>query len=274
MHEEIDISAIQADMENLEYAEEPVNTASPEADVYYDSDFSEDDMDFPWEDLLEFTNGRDSVGNPFAAGVLAIDQMVDQTHTKTIRNVYLKDGEFQVRISGGCAAMYIDMPRTSRMEFDLARQLCDEWFENLDNPDCDDQIFTLTVTPLLLEGAVFLVFNHMVLADCRETKEGYRMILAFDNLQTTPVANSDVDFRQLMVEIEAEFKRQENELLDSIEEAHKIEAESQYNPFDEMYKEQIESNTLFKKPESIREEKKENNGIRVVKEEQDENFNG
>ena len=93
-------------------------------------------------------------------------------------------------------------------------------------------------------------------------------MFAFDNLQTTPVANAEIDYATIVSEIDDELQRKEAELLNSIEEAERIIAESETNPFDDIMKERLNDplNTfkLDDNPENI------NSGIRVSGEDQNE----
>ena len=223
---------------------------------------------FPWQDVLELTNGRDAVGNPFASAVISVDQILEDDQLKTLQNVYFNDAEFQIRMSGGCVAMYVDMPKKSKSEFLSIRKLCNEWFEKLSDPSFENEILTMTITPLLLEGNLYIVLNHLILADGYETEKGYRLLFAFDNLQTTPVANAEIDYATIVSEIDDELQRKEAELLNSIEEAERIIAESETNPFDDIMKERLNDplNTfkLIDNPENI------NSGIRVSGEDQNE----
>lgn len=223
---------------------------------------------FPWQDVLELTNGRDAVGNPFASAVISVDQILEDDQLKTLQNVYFNDAEFQIRMSGGCVAMYVDMPKKSKSEFLSIRKLCNEWFEKLSDPSFENEILTMTITPLLLEGNLYIVLNHLILADGYETEKGYRLLFAFDNLQTTPVANAEIDYATIVSEIDDELQRKEAELLNSIEEAERIIAESEANPFDDIMKERLNDplNTfkLNDNPENI------NSGIRVSGEDQNE----
>lgn len=223
---------------------------------------------FPWQDVLELTNGRDAVGNPFASAVISVDQILEDDQLKTLQNVYFNDAEFQIRMSGGCVAMYVDMPKKSKSEFLSIRKLCNEWFEKLSDPSFENEILTMTITPLLLEGNLYIVLNHLILADGYETEKGYRLLFAFDNLQTTPVTNAEIDYATIVSEIDDELQRKEAELLNSIEEAERIIAESETNPFDDIMKERLNDplNTfkLNDNPENI------NSGIRVSGEDQNE----
>ena len=228
----------------------------------------DEEEEFPWQDVLELTNGRDAVGNPFASAVISVDQILEDDQLKTLQNVYFNDAEFQIRMSGGCVAMYVDMPKKSKSEFLSIRKLCNEWFEKLSDPSFENEILTITITPLLLEGNLYIVLNHLILADGYETEKGYRLLFAFDNLQTTPVANAEIDYATIVSEIDDELQRKEAELLNSIEEAERIIAESETNPFDNIMKERLNDplNTfkLNDNPENI------NSGIRVSGEDQNE----
>lgn len=226
------------------------------------------EMEFPWQDVLELTNGRDAVGNSFASATISVDQILEDDQLKTLQNIYFNDAEFQIRMSGGCIAMYVDMPKKSRSEFLSIRKLCNEWFEKLNEPSFENEVLTMTIVPLLLEGNLYIVLNHLILADGYETEKGYRLLFAFDNLQTTPVVNADIDFAAIVTEIDAELQRKETELLNSIEEAERIIAESEVNPFDDIMKDRLNNPLNTYRPDNISETV--NSGIRVTGEDQDE----
>lgn len=69
----------------------------------------DEEEEFPWQDVLELTNGRDAVGNPFASAVISVDQILEDDQLKTLQNVYFNDAEFQIRMSGGCVLAYLTM---------------------------------------------------------------------------------------------------------------------------------------------------------------------
>ena len=228
----------------------------------------DEEMEFPWQDVLELTNGRDAVGDPFASAVISVDQILEDDQLKTLQNIYFNDAEFQIRMSGGCIAMYADMPKKSRSEFLSIKKLCNEWFEKLNEPSFENEILTMTIVPLLLEGNLYIVLNHLILADGYETEDGYRLLFAFDNMQTTPVVNAEIDFATIVTEIDAELQRKETELLNSIEEAERIIAESEVNPFDVIMKERLNNPLNTYRPDNNSETV--NSGIRVTREDQDE----
>lgn len=122
----------------------------------------DEEKEFPWQDVLELTNGRDAVGNPFASAVISVDQILEDDQLKTLQNVYFNDAEFQIRMSGGCVAMYVDMPKKSKSEFLSIRKLCNEWFEKLSDPSFENEILTMTITPLLLEGNLYIVLQAVL----------------------------------------------------------------------------------------------------------------
>ena len=111
---------------------------------------------FPWQDVLELTNGRDAVGNPFASAVISVDQILEDDQLKTLQNVYFNDAEFQIRMSGGCVAMYVDMPKKSKSEFLSIRKLCNEWFEKLSDPSFENEILKLFIKSVI--SSIFFFF--------------------------------------------------------------------------------------------------------------------
>lgn len=248
----IDIAALQKEMELS-----PSKTEEPG-----------ENLELPWQNILELTNGRDAVGNPFASAVLSEDSILEDGQLLTVQNIYLDDAEFQIRMSGGCIAMHVDLPKKNKQQYTSIRKMCKEWFEKLMDPNFANEILTMTITPLLLEGKLYMVLDHLILADGYETEHGYRLIFAFDNLQTTPVMDADIDFAAILTDIDAELARKEEELLEGIAEAERITAEAEYNPFDDIIKDRM--NNPLKSLGEKADEEVVNSGIRVSREEEED----
>lgn len=188
-----------------------------------------------WKKILHLTNGTDVNGVPLASGIIAIDKFIGDIGEKemqTIKNIPLMDGIFQIHSSGGCAVITIEVPSKSRGNALQAQKMCEKWLEELENPEYDDQILTLTITPILLQGYLFLVYNQLVYAELFELDYGVKLVLGFDNLQTVPVQNESENFYDIVMAEEQELRNQEEEIRRSIIEAENIVKEKN-NPYKE-----------------------------------------
>lgn len=191
-----------------------------------------------WNKILFLTNGTDVNGVPLSSGMLAIDRIVSEDKTETVKNIPLIDGVITIHSSGGCAVITVDFPVSAKGSAVLAIQLAEEWLRNLEQPDEDDCILTLTITPLLLGGGLYLIYNELVFADRYDTEKGCRLILAFDNTETVVMEDEDTNFYQIIQQEEEELKRQEDEIQASIQEAEELQKRKN-NPYEQYIKANI-----------------------------------
>lgn len=61
-----------------------------------------------WNKILFLTNGTDVNGVPLSSGMLAIDRIVSEDKTETVKNIPLIDGVITIHSSGGCAVITVD----------------------------------------------------------------------------------------------------------------------------------------------------------------------
>lgn len=188
----------------------------------------------PWDELLFLTNGTDANGYPLSSGTLAID-LIKKGETKVLKNILLNGAVFQVHMSGGCTVITMDFPAINQREYKVARTMCEEWLSSLDNPELDDQMLTLTLVPIFLEGAFYLVFNYLVFADGYRKEKGFRLILGFDNNATMPVIAEGEDVVQMIHDADADLEREIKELKESIAMAEE-EKTLEDNPYAESVK--------------------------------------
>lgn len=193
-----------------------------------------------WNKILYLTNGIDVNGIPLSSGMLAIDRIVSRDKTETVKNIPLIDGVITIHSSGGCAVITVDFPASAKGSAMLAMQTADDWIKELNNSSEDDCILTLTITPLLLGGAFFLIYNQLVFSDLYNTESGSRLILAFDNIETAAVEDKNTNFYQIIQQEEEELRRQEEEIQASIQEAEAIQKKKN-NPYEQYVKDNIAS---------------------------------
>lgn len=191
-----------------------------------------------WNKILFLTNGTDVNGVPLSSGMLAIDRIVSEEKTETVKNIPLIDGVIRIHSSGGCAVITVDFPASAKGSSMLALQTAEEWLKSLDQPATDDCILTLTITPILLGGGLYLIYNKLVFADCYDTEKGSRLILGFDNTETVTLEDEDTNFYQIVQQEEEELRRQEDEIQASIQEAEEIQKRKN-NPYEQYIKANI-----------------------------------
>ena len=197
-------------------------------------------MEFPWEEILFLTNGKDVNGFPLSAGTIGIDRIRGE-QADSLVSVPLAGATFMVHMSGGSAVVTADFPQTGLRDYQSARMACERWMEDLANEKKDDQALTLTITPLFLEGAFYLVFQYLMYVDgyTRQDKT-YRLILGFDNNGTMPFASEGVDVARMILEADKELQEEINNLQTSILMAEEEEQKAkEQNPYEESVKEQI-----------------------------------
>lgn len=206
-----------------------------------------------WNKILSLTNGTDVNGVPLSSGMLAIDRILSKERTETVKNIPLLDGVITIHSSGGCAVITIDFPASAKGSAMLAVQMAEDWLKDLENPVADDCILTLTVTPLLLGGGLYLIYNQLVFADLYATQAGSRLILAFDNTETVTIEDEDTDFYRIVQQEEDELRRQEDEIQASILEAEEIQKRKN-NPYEQYIKANIAAPELGDKEEGGKED--------------------
>lgn len=196
-----------------------------------------------WNKVLYLTNGTDVNGVPLSSGMLAIDRIISKDRTETVKNIPLIDGVIVIHSSGGCAVITIDFPASAKGSAKLAMMTAEEWLKDLNKPSEDDCILTLTITPLLLGGGLYLIYNQLVFADLYDTESGSRLTLAFDNTETITIEDEETNFYQIIQQEEEELRRQEDEIQASIQEAEEIQ-KKRNNPYEQYVKENIATPNL------------------------------
>ena len=207
-----------------------------------------------WKKIMYLSNGTDTNGVALSSGFIAIDQIISKSELRTLKNLPIMDGIFQIHSSGGCAVITIDIPGKSKGIALQIKKMCDEWIESLDNPEFDDRILTLTITPVLLQGYLYLVYNQLVYAEIMDIDTGVKLILGFDNTQTIPVQNEESNFYDIVMEEEQELRNQEEEIRRSILEAEAI-VEKNKNPYEKFVEEKYSKEAINKEPEQLKEDK-------------------
>lgn len=195
-------------------------------------------QDINWEELMYVTNGTDATGMPLASAMLTVDEIISSEQLNTISNVLLREAVINIHCSGGCAVITADLPASGGYEFKQASGICIGWFSDIDNPEHDNWLLSLVITPLLLEGNLTFQYHQLVFFDGYQYENGYRLTFAFDNEQSRHVFNNTIDFRRIIAEIEDEIKAEEDAMNESIAQAKEIEnAAKENNPYSRAVKE-------------------------------------
>lgn len=159
-------------------------------------------------------------GNPMSGCMLAIDRIPDDgSDPVTLDNVHFESAIIDIKAEGGCAVIQTDFQPVGAVFYQKAKRMCREWLMGNRRT-----VLSLLVSPYLLNGCIYVLFQRLVYAYGHEKADGgFRFLLAFDNTATIPCETEDVDYAEVVREVEAELKRQEDGLYDELEEAKKEE---------------------------------------------------
>lgn len=205
-------------------------------------DNAADDEDNPFEitieDALYLAQYVDENGVPNSTASVSIEEGLDDGTSKTRSNCFITEGVFSFSISGGCAVVQIDFPRSATVEYNRASKILDKWFSNRDNEEYAECILMTTILPKALRGKLVFMFEDLVYYTGIAMKDSERLILCFDNELATAAEIEEVDFDDILREAEIEAKREEelvqheyNQLLEEIEQTE------DFNPYEESIKE-------------------------------------
>lgn len=218
--------------------------------------------ELPWNQLLHLVNGRDVNGFPLSASAVSIDEVIEKENKAiTVNNAIMDQGAVTLFMSGGCIVADMSFGKESKPQYESARLLTERWIQEIDSDEKDSQLLSMTVTPLLLQGSFFLVLTDLVYASGFETRDGFRLILAFDNDRTVPVVSDEVDIDSIIREIDSEMTRQIEEMRIIMEEPE------QDNPYEEKLKKQMGTITFDHSSDTSSQQ--ERRGMRIAKEKED-----
>ena len=222
--------------------------------------------EFPWDELLHLVNGKDVNGLPLAASALSVDEVNEaKSGNVTLQNEVMAAGAVGLILSGGLAVAGFRFRWKDKMEYETARILAEGWLSGLDKPDYDRQMLTMTVSPLLMEGKLFLVLNDLTYAAGFEVPGGYALILGFDNHRTVPVVSDEIDIKAMIKEVDAEFTWQAKELDKDV-----IVVEEEENPYEKsLFAKRSPVNFDKDDSDTTAMEDHRNTGMRIVKDEED-----
>ena len=226
-------------------------------------------FELPWDQLLRLINGKDINGFPLSASTLSIDEVLkEENKTVTVKNTVMDEGAVTIYMSGGCIVAEISFDKGARAQYEAARILSEGWMKEIESPDCDEQLFSMTITPVLMQGTFFLVLTDLTYASGFEVKDGYRLVLAFDNERTIPVISDEIDIDAMIREIDIEMTRQMEEMRRTIAAAQPEEEDA--NPYEEALREQMSTVTFDHSSDT--EEQQERRGMRIAKEKEDDPY--
>lgn len=218
----------------------------------------------PWEQIFYLMNGTDANGFPLSASMITLHEVTEEHKIKVVQEYEMADTPITVSMSGGCAVAALNFPKNEKSNFEKVLNLCKEWLEQLDNPESDNKLLSLVITPVLMEGTFSLLLTNLVFSEGYQTGDTFRMILCFDNEQTQPYILEGTDMTKMIYEIDSQLNRELNEIRKSIEEAEEIERKyKEENPYEKNIMEKL-STITFQKDEE--ESMNQSPGIRAVEE--------
>ena len=226
-------------------------------------------FELPWDQLLRLINGKDVNGFPLSASTLSIDEVLkDENKAVTVKNAAMDEGAVSLYLSGGCVVAEVSFGREARALYEAARILSEGWMKEIESSDRDEQLFSMTIMPVLMQGTFFLVLTDLTYASGFEVENGYRLVLAFDNERTIPVISDEIDIDTMIREIDIEITRQMDEMRRMAAESQ-VEEEDK-NPYEETLREQMSTITFDHSSDT--EEQQERRGMRVAQEKEDDHY--
>lgn len=218
---------------------EPQKTAMPgNQEVPNDQDLIYDEKDgklqISLSDLLAVTSGLGEDGEPAAAGMLLITEIQEgKEQARTVENVVMKNAVFQIYWHGGCSVVTCDFPQNAAMEYARSVETCCNWLKDIHNPDYDNYMFTLLLTPYILQNYMQLIFTQLVYCSWQNMDNFFRLTLAFNNNDnaSTVLVEDETDYEMIMASIDAELRRQEEELDAELEDIKEEKKQIQNDQF-------------------------------------------
>lgn len=193
-------------------------------------------------DLFRLSSGKNQEGDPRSAVTLAIDKITGNKSEK-VREAFLRNATTSLCVSGGCAAVIIDFPKSEYASFQVTKKLYESWFTK--EIQDENMEISLTVIPFSLAGQIILLFTNLVFADnyqlIIDDQDIYRILLCFDNNSTMIVTTDEIDYMHIYNEINIELRRMEEEIDNEIDCAIEEEKEAlaQMNEIDLGFKKEL-----------------------------------
>lgn len=175
-------------------------------------------IELTWQNITEVASGKGSSGLPRSAATLAIDQVISDNETTPVQEVFLDSAIINIHSSGGAAVVVADFPYEKRGFYRKSKSIAENWLKDINLPSEKEQL-SLCITPLALEGQVFLFYTQLMFVDGYEYKGNCRLILGFDNTATFAIETEDIDYNKIQVKIAEELRYYEDQIDSDISEA-------------------------------------------------------
>ncbi len=177
-------------------------------------------IELSYGDVVRIASGTNELGAPNSGAILSIDQIISEDKVNNIQNVIFKDAEINIFTSGGCVVVESLFPMDSTLEYNRAIDVCSDWLMKVYREENENnEVLTLTVAPIDLEGQIVIMFDGLVYFNghnCQNHKK--KLVLCFDNDMTNVFQADDIDYMELVKEVEHELQKEEQEMDEKIEE--------------------------------------------------------
>lgn len=220
-----------------------------------------------WEDFAAVISGVDELGTPISTASLSLDNKLED-NLEERGTVFFSNPVMDFYVRGGAAVAEVQFPKNLRNEAESCIRLCERYFNEM--REYPSQEINMLIVPTNFNGEVVAIFSGLVYVTRAYTDELCTVILVFDHTDSIILKTDEIDMAVIKARVDSEIKRMEDDLEEQIQLALDEQKEIQElsNPYSNMIKEQLESNTsLLIEEEEAEEEEPQNSRIRIAQEE-------
>ena len=180
-----------------------------------------------WNAISIVSSGIDNDGDPLSAATASLCRVTDDGHDlTTITDIELEGAAYDMFARGGALVLDVHFPRDKYSGGLALHELCLRYFRSTETEkDKGNTELTVTFVPLVFHGDISFLFIGLVY-EWYETDNGLITVhLVFDQNATITLETDEIDYQQIIAEVDAEIRRMDLEIEAQLEEA--LEEEKQ-----------------------------------------------
>lgn len=172
----------------------------------------------PWQDIFYTASGGDEQNLPNAYGMCAIVQDLGSDNSSAVlEELSFDHAYYKFHISGGAAVIEASFYPDQETQYHKCWRFLSKWFQMLSQKKLDDMLhkqLIFTLSPKIFKGQINVIFQSLVYINGHRTKDGFKLIMVWDNQETDIfLANEDdIDWVKMESEIDHLFDDEEAEL--------------------------------------------------------------